>query len=111
MNILTADSILDQGIEESMKQAIDLAKSGNRDVYLTFDIDVADASSAPACGSPGGLNSFQLPKCVRLLSAAGIGGYDLVEVRPPADVADLTVKLAGAIVIEYLAGLTQHRLV
>jgi agmatinase len=111
INILTAENILDQGIENSVKQTMDLAKSGTNAIYLTFDIDVTDAAFAPGTQGPcpGGLIPIQLLKIVRLLSETGIDAYDLVEVAPPLDVADLTVRLAGAIVIEFLVGLIKNR--
>ena len=56
-----------------------------RDVYLTFDIDVLDASEMPATGTPtpGGLSYTKaLAILKRVCSAANIVGADLVEFAP-----------------------------
>ena len=71
--------------------------TGDRPVYLTFDIDCLDAAFAPGTGTPvcGGLSTFQALEIVRGLVGVNLVGMDVVEVAPVYDVGEVTA-LAGA---------------
>jgi formimidoylglutamase len=77
-------------------------------VWLTFDIDAADAAHAPGTNAPtiGGLTSHQYLECAWQLSRLpGVIGIDVVEVSPPLDVGDATVLLGAHVLLTALAGL------
>lgn len=74
---------------------------GDRDTYVTFDIDALDPAYAPGTGTPeiGGLTPHFAQHVLRGLGDGGLNlnvvGADLVEVSPPLDAANLA-SLAGA---------------
>ncbi len=74
-------------------------------VYVTLDIDAADPAFAPGTGTPevGGFTSHQLLQLVRGLKGLNLVGFDLVEVSPPFDHAEITAILAANLAFEFLA--------
>lgn len=70
---------------------------GDVPVYLTFDIDALDPAFAPGTGTPvcGGLSTREAISCLRRLGGLNLKGFDVVEVSPPYDHAEITA-LAGA---------------
>jgi agmatinase len=78
---------------------------GERPVYVSLDIDVADPSYAPGTGTPevGGFTSYQMLQLVRGLSGLNLVGFDLVEVSPPYDHGEITAILAANLVFEFLS--------
>jgi arginase family enzyme len=76
-------------------------------IYVSLDIDCADPAYAPGTGTPeiAGLTSrelVQLVRGLRGLPASGIVGFDIVEVSPPFDSAEITALLAANLVYEFL---------
>lgn len=78
-----------------------------RPVYLSFDIDGLDPSTAPGTGTPepGGLTSAQALEIIRGCFGLNIVGCDLVEVSPPYDTSGNTALLAANLVFEMLCAL------
>lgn len=70
---------------------------GDAPAYLTFDIDCLDPAFAPGTGTPeiGGLTTFEARDILYHLRGVQIVGFDLVEVAPAYDHAEITA-LAGA---------------
>jgi guanidinobutyrase len=77
---------------------------GEGPVYLSFDIDGLDPSSAPGTGTPeiGGLTTIQGIEIVRGCRGLDIVGCDLVEVAPPYDPSGNTSLLAANLLYEML---------
>jgi agmatinase len=75
-----------------------------RPAYVSFDIDVVDASAAPGTGAPevGGLMPREVIAIVRALHGLDIRGLDLVEVNPLFDAANMTSLLAANLAFEFL---------
>lgn len=73
--------------------------------YLSFDIDGVDPAYAPGTGTPvvGGLTSFEALDCVRKLKGLKFIGFDLVEVAPAYDHAEITTLLASALIFEFMS--------
>lgn len=94
---LYADVLL--GAADEVKQAI-----GRRPVYFTLDIDVLDPAFAPGTGTPegGGFSARELLQLLQQLQSLNVVGFDLVEVSPPYDHADITSILAAKILREVL---------
>jgi agmatinase len=78
---------------------------GDKQTYLSFDIDVLDPAFAPGTGTPeiGGLASWQAQAILRSLRGVPFIGMDVVEVAPAYDNAEITALAAATIVWEYLA--------
>ncbi|MFV0277059.1 MAG: agmatinase [Parahaliea sp.] len=70
---------------------------GDAPAYLTFDIDCLDPAFAPGTGTPviGGLSSSQALRILQGLADLNIVAFDVMEVSPPFDHAQIT-SLAGA---------------
>jgi agmatinase len=78
---------------------------GAHKVFVTFDIDVVDPAFAPGTGTPevGGLTSAEAIDLVRGLQGLDFVGFDVVEVLPDKDPAEITALLAANIVYEFLS--------
>jgi len=69
----------------------------NKCAYLTFDIDCLDPAFAPGTGTPvsGGLTSREAMMILHALGPIDFVGFDVMEVAPPYDHADITA-IAGS---------------
>lgn len=71
--------------KSGMKKALDETKNylGNKQIYLTLDIDVLDLAYAPGTSTPEpfGLTSFDIIECIEYFSAQLVG-FDVVEICP-----------------------------
>jgi agmatinase len=87
-----------------------LRRAGQGPVYLTFDIDALDPAFAPGTGTPvaGGLTSREAMMLLRALGPLDMVGFDLMEVSPPYDHADITA-LAGATMAMTMVGLLAEK--
>lgn len=76
----------------------------NTPLYITVDIDFFDPSFAPGTGTPEhcGASPVDFFSAVYKLPAAGVVGFDVVEVSPPYDPAGITRALGAKIVRELL---------
>jgi agmatinase len=77
---------------------------GDAPVYLSFDIDVLDPAFAPGTGTPeiGGLASWQAQAILRRLGGLAFVGFDIVEVAPAYDAAEVTALAGATMAWEYL---------
>jgi len=77
---------------------------GSAAAYLSFDIDCLDPAYAPGTGTPvaGGLTSDRALQIVRGLVELDIRGFDVVEVAPSYDHAELTSLAAATLALEFL---------
>ncbi len=94
---LYADRLLDVVDEVKMK-------IHNRPVYFSLDIDVIDPAYAPGTGTPepGGFSSREVFKLMQELKSLNVVGFDVVEISPPYDTADITAILGAKIIREAL---------
>jgi agmatinase len=74
-------------------------------VLVTFDIDFVDPAYAPGTGTPevGGFTSAESIRLIRGLDGLSIFGFDVVEVLPAYDPAQITALLAANIAYEYIS--------
>jgi len=77
---------------------------GDMPAYLTFDIDCLDPAYAPGTGTPvvGGLSTDKALKIIRGLKDTNIVGFDLVEVNPAYDHAQITALAGATLMVEFL---------
>ncbi len=79
---------------------------GDKNAYLTFDIDCLDPSVAPGTGTPvcGGLFMHQIQSIFYELAKHSINvvGMDVMEVSPPYDHAEITSLAAATIALDLL---------
>lgn len=77
---------------------------GDHSVFLTFDVDFFDPAYAPGTGTPevGGPTSTFGLDIVKHLSGMNFKGFDVVEVLPAHDSAQITALLAATLVFEFI---------
>ena len=89
-----------------IEKAIEIVKerTGDGPAYLTFDIDFVDPAYAPGTGTPeaGGFTGYDSISFVRGLTGINFIGFDMVEVMPGYDPAQVTSLLAANIIYEFI---------
>jgi agmatinase len=88
-----------------------IKRVGEAKAYLSFDIDCLDPAYAPGTGTPvvGGLSSDRALQIVRGLTQLSICGFDLVEVAPPYDHAEISALAGATLTLEFLYLLASAR--
>jgi agmatinase len=73
--------------------------------FLTFDVDFVDPAFCPGTGTPevGGPTSHQALGYLRALTGIEFVGYDVVEVAPQYDPAQITALFAANVMYEMLS--------
>ncbi|MBS3938554.1 MAG: agmatinase [Peptococcaceae bacterium] len=73
-----------------------------RPVYISLDIDVVDPAFAPGTGTPepGGCTSWEIIQAIHHLGSCKVVGFDLVEISPSFDLAQITAVLGAKILRE-----------
>jgi len=101
--VITMSAAREMGIRKLLEIVRD--RIGRRKVFVTFDIDVVDPAFAPGTGTPevGGLTSGEAIELVRGLKGLNFVGFDVVEVLPDKDPAEITALLAANIMYEFLS--------
>jgi agmatinase len=95
-----------QANEQSVQSLVDAirARVGDMPAYLSFDIDCLDPAYAPGTGTPvvGGLSSSRILRILQGIADLNIVGFDLVEVAPAYDHAEITALAGAALALEFL---------
>lgn len=76
--------------------------------FITIDADAFDPSIAPGVSfrAPGGLTYYEATNLIRGIAAKGkVVGFDIVEIQPAADVANLTSGLAARLILNLIGAL------
>lgn len=99
--------ILERGIEEVVREALDLVTDGTDAFYCSLDSDVVDASAMPGTDAPepGGLLAREMLRACELIGARRPIALDLVELIPAYDnPAQISLRLAGYMILHVLGG-------
>ena len=80
------------------------ARVGAHPAYLTFDIDCLDPAFAPGTGTPvvGGLSTSRVLRILQGIADLNIVGFDLVEVAPAYDQAQVTALAGASLALQFL---------
>ena len=80
------------------------ARVGDSPAYLTFDIDCLDPAFAPGTGTPvvGGLSTSKVLQVLRGIADMNVVGFDVVEVSPAYDSAQITALAGASLALEFL---------
>lgn len=107
INYVDAYAIRDQGLDNALKQALNMIRP--HDIYLSLDIDGIDPAYAPGTGTPEpfGLSPLEVKKVLGM-AADRLVGFDVVEVCPPHDNGN-TAALAARLVREMIAVVSKAR--
>ena len=102
IRVIKIEEFFDRGIQDVMAEAREIV--GEKETYVSYDIDFIDPAFAPGTGTPevGGPNSYEALKVVRELTGIKIVGADMVEVSPPFDPSSNTAFLGVSIMFELL---------
>ena len=102
IRVIKIEEFFDRGIEDVMAEATEIV--GEKETYVSYDIDFIDPAFAPGTGTPevGGPNSYEALKVVRELTGVKIVGADMVEVSPPFDPSSNTAFLGVSVMFELL---------
>ena len=101
--VVTMSAVREMGLQRLTEIIKD--RVGQHKVFVTFDIDAVDPAYAPGTGTPevGGFTSWEAIELVRGLRGMNFVGFDVVEVLPAYDPAEITALLAANIMYEFLA--------
>lgn len=107
-HLLTATEFAHQGVLATLA---DIHSRATLPVYVSLDIDSVDPAFAPGTGTPevAGLTSREIVDLVRGLAGLSLVGFDVVEVAPAYDSAEITALLAANLVYEFLLVLAATR--
>ena len=77
---------------------------GVEKIYLSIDLDILDPAYAPGIGNPepGGLSTRELIRFIQTLSDIPIVTFDVVELSPTYDQANITAFVAAKVIKETL---------
>ena len=102
IRVIKIEEFFDRGIQDVMAEAREIV--GDKETYISYDIDFIDPAFAPGTGTPevGGPNSYEALKVVRELAGVKIVGADMVEVSPPFDPSNNTAFLGVSVMFELL---------
>jgi agmatinase len=100
-HLITADDFVQRGAPAVLE---DIRRIAQGPTYVSLDIDCVDPAFAPGTGTPevAGLTSRDIVELTRGLRGLSVVGFDLVEVAPPYDPAEITCLLAANLVYEFL---------
>ncbi|MFD6281171.1 agmatinase [Streptomyces sp. NPDC060209] len=102
VRVVTTDEFVETGVAGTHALIKELI--GDRPVYVSVDVDVADPAFAPGTGTPapGGLSSREVLALLRCVGELRPVGFDVMEVSPLYDHAGITSVLATEIGAELL---------
>jgi len=100
-HVVTADEFAHQGVRATVEA---IQRAASLPVYVSLDIDAVDPAFAPGTGTPevAGMTSREIIELVRGLRGLPLVGFDIVEVAPAYDSAEITALLAANLVYEML---------
>jgi agmatinase len=77
---------------------------GDSPAYLTFDIDCLDPAYAPGTGTPvvGGMTTSKVLQILQGICDLNIVGFDVVEVSPAYDSANITALAGATLALQFL---------
>lgn len=112
IHVITRDQLRKRPISDFMKEALEIAGKGDREIYVDLDVDVCDRAVAPACpGSvPGGITADELRQVAFLAgSDRRVRALDITEIDPSKDAPDeRTVRLGALLVLEATSGVPKR---
>lgn len=101
ITVVTAEETRRLGTDEVLDM---IRRVATEPLYISLDIDCVDPAYAPATGAPtvGGFTSQEVLALMRGLKGLPVVGFDVMEVAPAYDHAEVTALLAATLVYEFL---------
>jgi arginase len=101
----TMSDIDKRGMTDCVKEAIEVASRAKDGFVVTFDVDVIDPRFAPGSGTlvRGGITYREAHLALEIIAEhGGMRSFEIVEVNPTLDTANVTVELAGELILSAL---------
>ena len=101
VTVVTAEETRRLGTDQVLDM---IRRVATEPLYISLDIDCVDPAYAPATGAPevGGFTSQEVLALMRGLKRLPVVGFDVMEVAPAYDHAEITALLAATLVYEFL---------
>jgi arginase family enzyme len=103
-HVVSSREIQQLGATEALRSTIAHLRERCDALYVSIDIDVADASVAPGTGNVtvGGLTAGELFDVLGTLTPLPIGAFDITEVAPRYDPTGRTAHIAAKLLFEFV---------
>jgi len=104
-NFFTMSDIDKRGMLACVKDAIMIASQAPGGFSVTFDVDVIDPRFAPGSGTlvRGGITYREAHLALEVIAEhSGMCSFEIVEVNPLLDKSNITVELAGELILSAL---------
>lgn len=104
-NFFTMSDIDRRGMLACVKDAIVIASQAPGGFAVTFDVDVIDPRFAPGSGTlvRGGITYREAHLALEVIAEhSGMRSFEIVEVNPMLDKSNITVELAGELILSAL---------
>ncbi len=101
----TMSDIDKHGMSYCVEKAIEIASRADAGFAVTFDIDVIDPRFAPGSGTlvRGGITYREAHLALEIIAErGGMRSFEIVEVNPTLDRENITVELAGELILSAL---------
>ncbi len=106
------DEVLERGLKTVVTETGDQAWGGTDAQYLSFNMNIMDASAAPGVTAPepGGFESREIMQAADLLGQRGsVSLIEVSELSPVFDVSGISAKLAVCLVLRLMASMAKQR--
>lgn len=105
-NFFTMSDIDRHGMLWCVERAIEIASKAPGGFAVTFDVDVIDPRFAPGSGTlvRGGITYREAHLALEVIAEhnGNVRSFEIVEVNPMLDVSNITVELAGELILSAL---------
>lgn len=101
----TMSDIDRRGMTECVEKAIEIASRARDGFAVTFDVDIIDPRFAPGSGTlvRGGVTYREAHLALEMIAErGGMSSFEIVEVNPTLDTSNITVELAGELILSAL---------
>lgn len=104
-NFFTMSEIDRRGMLACIEDAVEIASQAPGGYAVTFDVDIIDPRFAPGSGTlvRGGVTYREAHLALEVIAErGGMRSFELVEVNPMLDQSNITVELAGELILSAL---------
>jgi len=104
-NFFTMSDIDRRGMLECIEDALDIVSQAPGGYAVTFDVDIIDPRFAPGSGTlvRGGITYREAHLALEVIAErGGMRSFEIVEVNPMLDQSNITVELAGELILSAL---------
>lgn len=104
-NFFTMSDVDRRGMQACVEEGIKIASQASAGYAVTFDVDILDPRFAPGSGTlvRGGITYREAHLALELIAErGGMQSFEIVEVNPLLDSSNVTVELAGELILSAL---------